>query len=269
VFQMWYGAQGKDGHDRILFAQSKDGTRWERRGVAVEDATANHVNDPSVVKAKGVYFMYFTRAGKGVVDEVAHATSEDGVTWRTKGPVLSPGKAGEWDALSVGRPSVVFEDGLFRMWYDGRKDLPAGAPAEGVPKAPTSTRSVGYATSEDGVHWTKHEKNPVFGHDAGGVDVAKLGEKKFLMVYESRDGTRLATSGDGLTWRDHGLWVERSGGPTDAFGHVTPHLRVWPGQRLATLYFGAASAATWDHNVIAASAVPYEEIEALLAEEEN
>lgn len=269
VFQMWYGAQGKDGHDRILFAQSKDGIHWDRRGVAIEDATANHVNDPSVVKANGEYLMFFTRAVKGVVDEVAVATSADGLTWKAKGPVLLPGKTGEWDALSVGRPSVIFENGHFQMWYDGRKDLPVGAPAEGVPTSPNSVRSVGYATSKDGLHWEKHATNPVFGHDAGGVDVTKMGEKKFLMVYESREGTKLATSGDGLKWRDHGVWVERSGGPTDAFGHVTPHLRVWPKQQMATVYFGAASAATWDHNLIASSPVPYVEIEALLAEEEN
>jgi sucrose-6-phosphate hydrolase SacC (GH32 family) len=255
TYRMWYGGQGEDGHDRILHAESKDGTHWDRKGVAVEDATANHVNDPSVVKVNGQYFMFFTRAAEGVVDEVALATSDDGLKWTMRGTVLSRGKTGEWDALSVGRPSVVFEDGLFRMWYDGRKDLPVGAPAEGVPKSPTSTRSVGYATSKDGLHWAKYEKNPVFGHDAGGVDVRKIG-KQYVMVYESHEGTKLATSRDGIVWAGHGLWLAKSGEALDAAGHVTPSLLVVPGRQDVLVFFGAAAAGTWDHNAVAVYAVP-------------
>ena len=250
-FRMWYGGQGRDGHDRISLAESADGTTWTRKGVVLEDATANHVNDPSVVKVGDKYHMWYTRAGKDVVDRIDLAVSADGVRWEPRGVALAPGPAGAWDALSVGRPSVICEGGVFRMWYDGRKDFPLGAPVKGVPTSPTSSRSVGYATSRDGVTWIRSPNNPVYGHDAGGVDVKRVGGR-LVMLSESGDGTRWATSPDGVTWTDGGMLAGRSGAAVDAFGHVTPCLLLDPAGGRHRLFVGAASAATWDRNRIAA-----------------
>lgn len=250
TYRMWYGGQGRDGHDRILYTESRDGIHWDRKGIALEDPTANHVNDPSIVRVGTTWYLFFTRAAQGVTDQIALATAMDGIQWRSRGTVLSSGPAGAWDALSVGRPAVLFEDGLFKMWYDGRKDLPMGAPDPDAPKSPTSTRGVGYATSRDGLHWHKYPANPVFGHDAGGVDVKRAGGQ-YLMAYESRAGTRLATSRDGIAWTDRGLWLVRSGQAFDAAGHVTPFLLIGPAGTLDAVYFGAAAKLSWDHNAIA------------------
>ena len=255
LIRLWYGGQGRDGHDRIHLAESKDGIHWVRHGVVLDRGDANHVNDPSVVKVGRIYNLYYTRAMAGVVDEIALATSKDGVVWTPQGVVLRPGGAGEWDCLLVGRPSVRHEGGRFHMWYDGRKDLPPGAPAEGVTKSPTSRRSVGYATSTDGRKWTKHAHNPVLGGDAGGVDVKRVGDG-YVMVYESHEGTKAATSHDGLSWKDRGLWIPRSGGEADRHGQVTPMLLVGTEGRPSALYFGAAGAASWDRNAIAAFEIP-------------
>ena len=116
VYRMWYGGQGRDGHDRINLAESRDGKTWDRKGVILDNGEANHVNDPSVVKVDGTYYLYYTRAGAGVVDEIALATSRDGIAWERRGIVLKPGREGEWDGLLVGRPSVLHEGGLFKMW---------------------------------------------------------------------------------------------------------------------------------------------------------
>ena len=247
VYRMWYGAQGRDGHDRILLAESPDGLAWETKGVALDHGSANHVNDPSVVKVGDTFFMYYTRAPVDVRDEIALATSADGVTWQEQGTVLGPGVDGAWDSLLVGRPSVLHEDGRFRMWYDGRRDLPVGAPAEGVPKSDRSVRAVGYAESVDGLTWIRPQAEPVFGEDAGGVHVVRVGGT-LVMTFESREGTRLATSPDGLTWQSQGLLVDRSGADVDRFGHVTPFLLVEP--ESISLFAGAASSASWDHNRI-------------------
>ena len=56
-WRMWFGAQAKDGHDRIHLAESEDGVTWKSLGVVLEDPDANHVNDPSVVKVEGQYWM--------------------------------------------------------------------------------------------------------------------------------------------------------------------------------------------------------------------
>ncbi|MGV3532700.1 MAG: hypothetical protein ACO1QR_10055, partial [Chthoniobacteraceae bacterium] len=165
--RMWFGGQGRDGHDRIHLATSVDGQAWQQHGVVLEDPAANHCNDPSVVQVNGKLFMYYTRAGTGVTDEIAVATSLDGRTWEKQGVALARGEAGAWDAIAVGRPAVLHERGRFHMWYDGRKDLPPGAPDPTAPKSDKSQRYVGYATSEDGLRWEKQGSGPVFGHDAG------------------------------------------------------------------------------------------------------
>jgi len=216
----------------------------------LEDKEANHVNDPSVVRVGNEWWMYYTRAGTDVLDEIALAVSCDGIVWEKRGIVLRPGAPGTWDALLVGRPSVLKENGRFKMWYDGRADLPPNAPATGVPKSPTSQRSVGYAESADGIHWQRHGREPVFQDGAGAVHVARIGAR-YLMVYESHQGTQSAVSTDGLKWMARGYLVRNSGTPLDAHGQVTPFF-LWSDAtgREARLFFGGAREAGWDCNLI-------------------
>ena len=249
-YLMWFGGQGRDGHDRIQLAESTDGERWQSRGVVLEDPTANHVNDPSVVRHGDTWYMYYTRAASDVLDEIALATSRDGVHWQPRGIVLRPSHAPNWDSLLVGRPSVLVDRGKFRMWYDGRRDLPLGAPAKDAPKSAASSRSVGYAESDDGIHWRRPQREPVFTADAGGIHVART-PSGFAMVYESHAGTQLATSPNGLTWRSQGTLAPISGTTTDRFGHVTPCLFLDPANHRYALFVGAARSASWDQNTIA------------------
>ena len=254
-YKMWYGGQGQDGHDRISYAESDDGRHWIRKGVVLSDDRANHVNDPSVIKVDNRYFLYFTHTEIDVVDRIDVATSSDGLTWTSQGAVLNPSQNGDWDSLSVGRPSVIFENGIFKLWYDGRKDFPLNAPVKNVPKSDVSQRFVGYATSVDGLIWQRYEKNPVFGHDAGAVDVQRFGND-YVMLYESGAGTILAISSDGIQWTDRGIFLPKSTSVIDAFGHVTPFLLVGSKTSDNQIFFGAASAATWDRNRIAVATVP-------------
>src|SRR2546422_410625 len=73
-----------------------------------------------------------------------------------------------WDGGDIGALSVVLDGDTYRMWYLGGTD----------PKK----KSVGYATSPDGITWTKHSCNPVMetpsvcclawdGGDIGGLSV--------------------------------------------------------------------------------------------------
>jgi len=248
-FSMWFGGQGRDGHDRIHLAVSTDGGQWAQRGVVLEDPSANHCNDPSVVEANGTLFMFYTRAGEGVTDEIAVATSTDAERWQVRGPVLAPGKPGAWDSLAVGRPSVLFENGVFRMWYDGREDLPPDVPDPKAPKSNTSQRHVGYATSRDGIHWERHGSAPIYDHDAGGVHVLRIGTH-FAMLVEGRLGTDAATSRDGIHWRRIGLLVECLDLPAERHGHVTPFLLPDRDGVGATFFYGGAAEPAWDANTI-------------------
>ncbi|MEO8351145.1 MAG: exo-alpha-sialidase [Chthoniobacteraceae bacterium] len=249
AYYMWFGGQGQDGHDRIHLTVSSDGLEWEQRGVVLEDPSANHCNDPSVVNANGVLFMFYTRAASGVTDEVAVATSTDGEHWRLRGTALAAGQPGAWNSLSVGRPSVLFSDGLFRMWYDGRKDLPSNAPDPKAPKSNRSQRHVGYATSRDGIHWERHGREPVYDHDAGGVHVLPIAGHLVMMI-EGRAGTDAATSDDGIHWHRIGLLLPRAELPAERHGHVTPFLLADPDGAGARLFYGAAAEPSWDANTI-------------------
>lgn len=243
-WRLWYGAQGQDGHDRIHYAESFDqGATWTKIGVAVDCGTANHVNDPSVVKAGGRFYMFYTVAQQGIEDAIALAVSFDGRQWQTRGVVLAPGAAGQWDSRFVGRPSVLHDNGVFKMWFDGKptEQDKALAKIEGG-------RAVGYATSTDGEHWTRHAANPVFQKGAGAVDVARTPDA-YVLLYEGRGGTSIARSTDGLVWLDGGLLLPISGGLADRFGHVTPH--IVPIADSWRLFVGAAARQSWDGNAVA------------------
>jgi predicted GH43/DUF377 family glycosyl hydrolase len=107
--------------------------------------------EPTVLFDGSVYHMWFAGydaafSGGGF----GHAISPDGVDWTDidpNNPVLTPGDPGQWDEIVWNRPAVVFDGGLFHMWY-------AGEDAQGIVRG-------GYATSPDGSTWTKHLNNPV------------------------------------------------------------------------------------------------------------
>jgi len=71
------------------------------------------------------------------------------IPWTKYGnkPVLEPGPPGNWDDSGVGAPCVIFDGSTYHMWYTG---------SDG------SNYRIGYATSLDGISWTKDTiHNPV------------------------------------------------------------------------------------------------------------
>ena len=91
--------------------------------------------------------------------------SSDGITWTgydaddngKADPVLEGTYAsGDWDYNYVSRATIIKNaDDDYEMWYSG-----------GTGKM---DHGIGYATSPDGIHWTRDEDNPIF-HKDDGVD---------------------------------------------------------------------------------------------------
>lgn len=116
-------------------------------------------------------------------------------------PVLNFGSGADWDSVSVSEPSVIRrEDGTWHMWYTG------------VSTDTQDTAAIGYATSPDGLTWTKYAGNPVIGQGASGVAGVALHSSvmwdgtQYVMYYsgttEAQPGGGFsgATSPDGITW---------------------------------------------------------------------
>ena len=237
---MYYGGQGGDGHDAVFLARSNDLVSWQKHPFdgnpqpVVDHGNSNHVNDPSVVLVNGTLYMYYTEAPVGEEDEIHLATSTDGLNWSKQGKVLDVGAPGSWEPDRVGRPSVLYEQGQFRMWYDGQ--------IYGV------ARHVGYATSADGYSWTKHPDNPIL-QNQGAVDVDRVGDW-YVLLSEAGNGTNLFVAKDPLKWTSLGPIWGKSGEAWDQFGQVTPFLLTANGKAVAIL-FGGASDACWCKNRIA------------------
>jgi hypothetical protein len=53
--------------------------------------------------------------------QIGHATSKDGIHWTKdeQNPVLPHGGEADFDRTGVWDPYVIYEDGLFKMWYGG------------------------------------------------------------------------------------------------------------------------------------------------------
>ncbi len=122
-------------------------------------------------------------------------------------PVLVPGNLGEWDDFKIGSPSVLEEDGIYRMWFRGCHFVGRDYGC-----------AVGEASSSNGITWQK-KKSPVLtladpseSKGLHSVSVVKVGSQ-FVMFYsvsadlfKARPFAKLflATSPDGLTWKKEG-----------------------------------------------------------------
>lgn len=161
VFKMWYTGIDFYGIGRVGCATSTNGITWTRLVSPVLDPgnpgdwDEARVGQVSVLKNGPLYQMWFVGWDNDAIGQVGYATSTNGVDW-TKyagNPVLTV-DPGAWDETEVGGPRVVFDGSTYHLWYHGF----SGGCCD----------SIGYATSPDGINWTKHPNNPVFGPGLSG-----------------------------------------------------------------------------------------------------
>lgn len=79
-------------------------------------------------------------------------SNDNGVTWKKYegNPILTAGTE-RWECGATGFCSVEKDGAAWRMWYLGTDDT-GGADA---------CKQVGFATSDDGIHWQRYAHNPV------------------------------------------------------------------------------------------------------------
>ncbi len=160
-----------------------------------------HVADDGTWSA--YYYVYNGPTSRGEIGR-ATAPAPAGPWTSDPQPAIEPGPDGTWDEVNVGEPEVAVTEAGWFLWYSGRGD--------------DGTTSIGLATSEDGVMWTKHddpmtteapfaESDPVLtgdevwdGGSVGCPQVLVADDGSFVMQFDS------ATRGT------HALGVAVSGG---------------------------------------------------------
>ena len=126
-------------------SRSEDGINW----TTPSEAQVQGAYAPTVLKDGDRYLMWYTDV---TVDPwiFRFAESKDGVNWTPHSDdVIVADQA--WEADRLFYPTVLKRDGVFMMWYGSYQ------------ARDRHTTAIGFAISEDGIHWTKHPHNPVFG----------------------------------------------------------------------------------------------------------
>jgi predicted GH43/DUF377 family glycosyl hydrolase len=119
---------------------------WDEKGVRYA----------TVITDDSGYKMWYVGYDRNDVGRIGYATSPDGLNWtkHSGNPVFDVGSGSAWDSEDLETPFIVKENGIYKMWYSGRG-------TDGYWRT-------GYATSTDGINWSKYAGNPVL--DVGTQD---------------------------------------------------------------------------------------------------
>jgi len=155
VFQMFHNRfDGWPAAVDIFQSTSTDGVTWTLAseepvfsGADVEYAGVALLASSILVEDDGTWVMYFytweTNAGLAPTSIGRATAPEPSGPWVADDePILVAGSDGEWDELQVVAPTVVKTNDGYVMYYTG---------------ATSSALSIGMATSEDGINWTKYD----------------------------------------------------------------------------------------------------------------
>jgi hypothetical protein len=149
-------------------------------------------------------------------------------------PVFQGTATNTWDRKIRERGWILFEDGAYHLWYTGYND----------DRSPT--KYLGYATSPDGIHWTRDPRNPIF--DALWVEdmcVVHQGDAYYMFAEGKDDIAHLLTSTDRVHWTDRGsLEIRQSNGKPIARGpYGTP--AVWVEDDTWYLFYERGDQGIW------------------------
>ncbi|HSF81918.1 MAG TPA: hypothetical protein VLA49_11830 [Anaerolineales bacterium] len=146
-YKIWYDGADFAGDIQTGLANSKDGVNWKKAPQnpvldgepGAWDASSEHA--PFVMKDGNLYKMWY-EGSDGNVRQLGYATSHNGITWRKYpgNPVLKAGPE-SYDLYVAGHGTLLYEEGLYKLWYHAIGDQGA---------------IIAYATSPDGIHWSKH-----------------------------------------------------------------------------------------------------------------
>lgn len=201
LYKIWYS--GNDGNKRqIGYADSPNPYNFNKsvnnpiipwNTIHSDDIGVEH---PTILKQDS-YKMWFNTVEANFQNfHLYYSSSTDGFTWNKFSPLSFDLSSSTWDSLGMGAPMVIFnsQQNLYHLWYV----------AKGNYNGSTRWR-IGYATSTDGLSWTKHPA-PVL-ESIGGWEGSDVGNPSVLfengtyhMWYHGDFGIGHATSPNGTDW---------------------------------------------------------------------
>lgn len=210
----------------IFHATSTNGIAWSIGSSPVLSTGAGGswdsvaVYSPSVVYNGTGYMMYFSGSeGTAQSRSIGVAFSADGVKWvpYASNPIIKGGSE-PYDAYYARFPSVIYENGTYEMWYTGHNALNASA----------LSVTINYATSKDGVHWTKYSGNPVLTQSLAGVAGFTANDSfaeypsvirvngAYVMFFDNGTSVKYAFAANATSWTSEGVALNPGGaGPWD------------------------------------------------------
>jgi len=166
-YHLWYRGWGSDNPEflGIGYATSPNGINWKKHEASPLEFKCyddswdldSKYRRFDILKIDTLYSMWYVGYDKkDSTSKIGSAFSHDGLKWtKSPEPVLKLGQDNEWDDALIDAVKVYFDGIRYQMWYTA------------TTKSDWKLR-VGYATSDDGIHWNKHPENPV-------LDVGKTG----------------------------------------------------------------------------------------------
>lgn len=159
--------------------------------------------DISVLEEGDTIKMYFSWRGEG---SIAVTESRDGIHWGIPQICIKPRKTQQGWEDEVNRPIVVKRNGIYHMWYTGQYK----------PGQVDGNSYLFYATSKDGITFTRMSEEPVMFPDCEWEKVAVMcphvlwnEEKQIYQMWysggEQYEPTAIgyAESGDGYCWKKY------------------------------------------------------------------
>jgi P pilus assembly chaperone PapD len=206
-YEVLYRGMDGAGIRAVGYASSTNGVNWTKsaanpvlqRSGPAPAWDENGVGHGPLINEGDHYTMFFRGNNATGNHPYGRATSPNLTTWqRDANFVFGPGAAGSWEEW-IDTTTVKRKGPGYAMWY--------------LAYDPGGVGRIGYASSLDGVTWTRSAANPVLGPsfpwESSGVWTYEILERPwmgdYLMAYSANNGAGaygigIATSTDGVTW---------------------------------------------------------------------
>lgn len=152
------------------------------------------VGGPCVLVDNGLWRMWYISCVRWVLEangpehsfHIKYAQSEDGIHWERDGTVCIDFQSE--DEYAIGRPCVLKEDGIYKMWYCYRGQ----------------SYQIGYAESADGLQWERKDEEAGIDASESGWDSEMIG---YQFVFDHKGERYMLYNGNGYGKTGIGLAV--------------------------------------------------------------